>query len=310
MRRERFMAIDLALFSSLTTHWQRLGAWAPRTRRSTPFAWALVALISVVLAGCGDGGAARTNSSEPGETAATSEPVAAGSVTFSIAASTQDAVKEIASAFQEQTGTEVSINAASSSALANQIMSGAPVDLFLSANTKWADTVAETVPVAAHRLLLKNALVMIVPKGNPAEIHSPEDLKSEKVGHLALAGEKVPAGIYSRQALSKLGVLEALNESGKVATGHDVRVTLSHVERGEAEAGIVYSTDAALTDNVEVVYTFAPETHDAIEYPLLLLVNEEQNPAATKFFEFLASPEASATFERFGFGVVSDPEKT
>jgi molybdate transport system substrate-binding protein len=231
------------------------------------------------------------------------------SVTISVAASTQDAINEIVQLFEEQTGAKVHVNTASSSALANQIITGAPADLFLSANEKWADAVEQATPVAAQRLLLNNQLVMVVQKDNPHEITSPDDLLGDKVSHLALAGENVPAGIYARQALENMGIKEAIDRSEKIATGHNVRIALNYVERGEAEAGIIYATDAKLTDGVEIVYTFSPETHDPIAYPLLLLVSGDDNPMAGQLYEFLSSAEAAAVFERFGFAVAGDTKQ-
>ena len=278
--------------STIVTRSPASGIVPARRRRMISGAGAMLLGGCLVWAGCvGEGGSAEET------------------VTISIAASTQDAVKEIAEAFEANTGAKVFINAASSSALANQILSGAPADLYLSANAKWADAVQEEFPVESRRLLLKNRLVMIVPTGNPADVNSPEDLTTDRVRHIGLAGDEVPAGIYARQALESVGIKATIEEAGKVATGHNVRITLSHVERGEAEAGVVYATDAALSDGVEVAYTFAAETHDRIEYPLLLLASAADNAAAGRLFEFFSSPEAIATFEQFGFEVASDSEQ-
>jgi molybdate transport system substrate-binding protein len=130
-------------------------------------------------------------------------------------------------------------------------------------------------------------------------VQKPEDLASASVKHLALAGEKVPAGIYAGQALAKLDLLEKLTD--KIVRGEDVRTALVYVERGEAEAGIVYATDVAASSQTESVYEFDPETYDEIVYVLVLLKSAGQNGAARKFYDFLASPEAARSFEKFGF---------
>src|SRR6185369_14082380 len=132
------------------------------------------------------------------------------------------------------------------------------------------------------RPLLTNNLVLVVPKGNPGGVSKPEELTGEAVKHVALAGPAVPAGIYGRQSLKKLGLLETLEKRTKIVVGDDVRVTLTFVERGEAEAGIVYDTDARITDKVEVVHTFAPSTHDPIRYPLVLLKAGQEKEAARR----------------------------
>jgi molybdate transport system substrate-binding protein len=222
-----------------------------------------------------------------------------------IAASTKEAVEEIAGLYTKDTGVEVKIVAESSSRLATQIVNDAPADLFLSANDKWADFVKEKGYAHESRPLLANNLVLIVPKGNPAGISKPEDLIGASVKHVALAGSAVPAGIYARQALQKLGLLDALEKEKKIVAGEDVRVTLTFVERGEAEAGIVYDTDARITDKVEVVHTFASNTHDPIRYPLVLLKAGQEKDTARKFFEFMQSPRASEVFKKQGFTTLS-----
>src|SRR5262249_37009600 len=151
------------------------------------------------------------------------------------------------------------------------------------------------------RPLLTNDLVLIVPKGNPARVRKPADLTGESVKHVALAGKDVPAGIYGRQALKKLDLLDTLEKEKKIVAGDDVRVTLTYVERGEAEAGVVYDTDAKITDKVEVVHTFASATHDPIRYPLVLLKAGQKKESARKLFEFLQSSAAEKIFENHGF---------
>ncbi len=266
-----------------------------RKNSSSGFDLTVVVQVCIIgclsLAGCRERGDRSQASTE------------AGSVTISAAASTQDAVNEVAKLFEQRTGDTVLVNTASSSALANQIISGAPAALFLSANVRWADTVEQRIPTAARRLLLNNKLVMIVPRGNPQNVTSPQDLMEDKVARIALAGEKVPAGMYARQALETLGINDAIQKEQKIVTGHNVRIALSYVDRAEADAGIVYATDAQLSDGVETVYTFDAATHDPIEYPLLLLTRREDNDVASRLFDFLGSSEAAAIFERYGFKV-------
>src|SRR5262249_54132984 len=161
-----------------------------------------------------------------------------------VAASTKDAIQEIATLFGENTKTEVRIIADDSSKLAAQIVNGAPAHLFLSANEKWADFVADKGYEHERVPLLGNTLVIVVPKGNPGGVSRPEDLLRAEVKKIALAGPTVPAGIYARQALKHLKLWEPLERSQKVVGGENVRFTLSFVERAEADAGIVYGTDA------------------------------------------------------------------
>jgi molybdate transport system substrate-binding protein len=216
-----------------------------------------------------------------------------------VAASTRDAVREAATLFEKDGGAPVTLNADDSSKLAMQISQGAPADLFLSANIRWADAVKEKGLAEDSTLLLGNALVLIVPKGNPAHVTGPAELTGAAVTHLAVAGPTVPAGIYAREALTKLKLWAALEP--KAVIGENVRTTLAYVERGEAEAGIVYSTDAKISDRVEVVHTFADATHEPIRYALVLLRASRDRPAARRFYEFLQSPRAADVFRKYGF---------
>jgi molybdate transport system substrate-binding protein len=215
------------------------------------------------------------------------------------AASTRDALQEAARQFTRDTAVEVKISGDDSSKLAQQIVNGAPADLFLSANEKWADFVKDKGHAQASKKLLGNALVIVTPKGNPAGVTQPDDLRKPAVKKIAVAGPTVPAGLYARQALKHHRLWEALDSAGKIVSGENVRVTLSYVERGECEAGVVYSTDARITDQAASVHTFDPASHDPIVYPLLLLRTD--NPAAGKLYDYLQSPPAQAVFRKHGF---------
>jgi molybdate transport system substrate-binding protein len=248
----------------------------------------IVLLTLLVAAGCG--GTAPPNNGATGDR-----------VVLLAAASTADAVEEAARRFRAETGIEVTISTGASNLLANQIIAGAPADVFLSASQKWADVIQEKGLAETSRPLLTNRLVLIVPQGNPDEVTMPSDLKSPRVLKLALAGENVPAGMYADQALRSLGLLDELTEKNKIARGQDVRVALSYVERGEASAGIVYATDAKLSTCVEVVFTFPRETHEEVVYPAVLVKRASQNASARRFFDYLCGDDAAAVFDRHGF---------
>jgi molybdate transport system substrate-binding protein len=231
-------------------------------------------------------------------------PQASGPVIAFVAASTKDAVQEIASAFKSEKKVEVKLNADDSSKLATQIVQEAPAQLFLSANEKWADFVQDKGFARETALLLGNALVIVTPKGNPAGIQGADDLTKASLKRLAIAGPTVPAGIYARQALKSLKVWDALETHKRIVAGENVRMTLTYVERGEVEAGIVYATDAKISDKVDLVYTFPSETHDPIRYPLVLLKAADASPSARAFFDYLQSPKAKEVFARHGFSVL------
>lgn len=219
----------------------------------------------------------------------------------SAAASTKEVVEQLAAAFSKETQVEVKINPGPSNALANQILAGAPADLFLSANAAWAAEVEQGGLAEASVRLLTNELVIIVPQANPGGVHEPADLLKESVKKVALAGEKVPAGMYADQALTKLDLLQPLTDAGKIVRGADVRSALAYVENGEAEAGIVYSTDVRVATGVTQAYEFDPQLHDEIVYVLVLLKRGRENPAAREFYNFLQSPAADEIYTQFGF---------
>jgi molybdate transport system substrate-binding protein len=252
-----------------------------------------VAVLLVPLAGCG-GHPEGTDHANP----------ASDRVVAFVAASTKDAVQSIADAFTKEKGVTVIINADDSSKLATQIAQDAPAHVFLSANEKWADFVKDKGYVEEVKPLLGNDLVIVVPKGNPGAVKRPEDLAKAEVKRIAIAGPTVPAGIYARQALKKLDLWEALESAKKILPGENVRVALMFVERGEAEAGVVYGSDARITNKVEQVFAFDPSLHDPIRYPLALLKNGRDTSHARAFYNYLQSPPAAAVFKKHGFTVL------
>jgi molybdate transport system substrate-binding protein len=217
------------------------------------------------------------------------------------AASTKDAAEALAASFEKQSGVRVLVSAGPSNALATQISSGAPADLFLSANEKWSQYVKEQGLSDEVTPLLTNDLVLIVPRDNPGEIRTAADLLGPRVKRVALAGENVPAGIYAEQALRAMKLYEPLVERNRFVRGQDVRITLSYVARGEAEAGVVYDTDARIDSAVQVVDKFDPKFYDRIVYPLVLVKRERTNPAARTLYEYLCSTDAAIVFEQHGF---------
>ncbi|MGI9455078.1 MAG: molybdate ABC transporter substrate-binding protein [Aeoliella sp.] len=258
---------------------------------------AAMALTAIALSGCG----AFRLGFDPASSGIAERD--ADTVYISVAASTQGAIREIVDEFEQHTGIKVHINAGSSSGLASQIQFGAPADIFLSANEKWATTVEQDGLALQRCRLLTNRLVLIVPKGNPGGVKTPQDLLAEGVQKIALAGETVPAGIYAEQALKTLSLYENLSEQKKIVRGQDVRIALSYVEQREAEAGLVYQTDASISSRVETVATLEQESHDKIIYSLVFLKHGKHNPAARELYEYLSSDARADLFLAHGFQV-------
>lgn len=225
------------------------------------------------------------------------------SILFFAAASTQDAVREISSRFEAESEVRVTLNFAASSTLAQQILAGAGGDLFLSANVHWVREVVTEGLASRRRDLLGNRLVVIAPPGSGLQLRKPSDLLDPKIARLSLADPGgVPAGIYARDALRRLDLWQPLQS--KVVRGSDVRQALFFVERGEAEAGIVYATDLRISEAVQPLLELDTASNRPIVYPLLLL--KSSGEAGGRFFEYLCSPESGEVFRRFGFSVLPD----
>jgi molybdate transport system substrate-binding protein len=222
-------------------------------------------------------------------------------VTVFAAASTKEAIEQVAKEFQGDNGTPVEVLPGPSSGLAKQIEQGAAADLFLSADQASADYLAAKHLVSERRNFLTNQLVVVVPTTSDVGVQALPDLADPRLRRLALAEPKVPAGEYARQALRKAGVWDKVES--RVVGGIDVRSTLQFVAHGEAEAGLVYRTDALGRSSVRVAVQIDPGLHDPIRYPLVLLRREPIKQAARRFYNYLGSEKTARVFERAGFGV-------
>lgn len=225
------------------------------------------------------------------------------------AASTKDALQEMADVLRKSTAEDlqIEISTGPSHALAQQILSGAPADIYVSANRRWADKVAEANLAEQTVDWLGNALVLVVPMNSTVKINRLEDLTSPEVRRIAVAGPNVPAGIYAEEALKYYHLWDTLSSQDVLVRGHDVRSTLAYAERGEVDAAVVYATDAMLTGNVRVVARFAPASHEPIVYPLVRIKSPAENRAADQVFQFLQSPEARQIAEKYGFVPLEKP---
>jgi len=222
-------------------------------------------------------------------------------VTVYTAASTTDALNEIGAHYQEATGVQVVYSFAASSALAKQIEQGAPAEVFISADQRWMDYLADKNLIIndSRRDLLTNVLVLIAPKGQgfAVKMEKDFDLAGAFAGKWCTCDLSVPAGRYAKQALTALGWWEAL--APRLVGTQDVRSALAFVERGECAAGIVYETDAKASKQVEIVGIFPATSHEPIVYPVALV--KGAGKAARDFLDFLFTPAAAAVFKRYGF---------
>ncbi len=228
-------------------------------------------------------------------------------LTVFAAASLTDAMKDIAKQWTQAGHPPLQMSFASSSTLAQQIAQGAPANVFASADEKWMDFLAQKNLIVAdtRKDLLGNDLVLVVPTDKPLHVTIGPGFDLLKLlgpnGRLSVGDPAhVPAGIYAEQALKKLGWWDSV--SPRLASAEDVRAALLLVERGEAPAGIVYGTDAAVSKAVMVAGTFPASSHDPVSYPFAL-VKAGDTPDARALLKFLAGPQARAVFVQRGFKV-------
>ncbi len=220
-----------------------------------------------------------------------------GELLVSAAASLTDAFAEMESAFEEANpGLDVVLNLGSSSALREQILEGAPADVFASANTSNMDQVAEAGEISGEaEIFVTNSLQIAVPIGNPAEVTGVEDFAREEL-LIGLCAEGVPCGDFGRQALAKAGVIPSVDTNEP-----DVRALLTKIEAGELDAGITYVTDVLSASGSVEGLEIPAEVNIVAEYPIATLAGAPNPDAAAAWVEFVLSEEGQAILTRYGF---------
>jgi molybdate transport system substrate-binding protein len=229
-------------------------------------------------------------------------------LTVFAAASMKNALDDVNAAYARATGIKVVSSYAASSALAKQIEGGAPADVFVSADLKWMDYLADKKAIKADTRvnLLGNTLVLIAPKdskiGNVTIGQGFDLAKLAGDGRIATGDVKaVPVGLYAKAALEKLGSWAAAEP--KFAMTDNVRAALLLVSRGEAALGIVYATDAKVDPGVRIIGTFPEGSHQPVIYPVAATATAK--PGAAGYFAFLRGKSARDIFERYGFTVLA-----
>jgi molybdate transport system substrate-binding protein len=228
-------------------------------------------------------------------------------VTLFLAASLTDAMKDVSAKWVEAGHPALRMSFGSSSTLARQIEQGAPANIFASADEKWMDYLADKKLIAegTRNSLLSNELVLVVGADKPQHVTLAKGF--DLAGLLGATGRlatgdpaHVPVGIYAEQALKKLGMWDSI--APRLARTEDVRAALLLVERGEAPAGIVYATDAAVSKSVMIAGVFPADSHDPVSYPFAVTKSGD-TPEARAVLQFLTGPAARAVFVQRGFKV-------
>jgi molybdate transport system substrate-binding protein len=231
-------------------------------------------------------------------------PASAQPLTVSAASSVADVVSEAGKAWAASGGVGVQVNAGGSNILARQIAAGATVDVFVSADRPQMDVAERSgrLVTGSMRDLLSNTLVVVVPPGTPSSGFRARDLAAARIARVALGNpESVPAGVYARQWLERIGLWPAV--SPKVVPMLSVRAALAAVRAGRVDAGVVFATDVRTAPDVPVAYAVPAGDAPPIRYPVAAVRGPRAADAAS-FIAFLFSPPARALFERAGFTVV------
>jgi molybdate transport system substrate-binding protein len=242
---------------------------------------------------------------------------ASKTVTVFAAASMTESLNEIAGLYKKAApDVEIVYNFDSSGTLKTQIQQGADCDIFISAGQRQMNQLDITTDpsVNTEKLdfvapgtrfdIVSNRVVLIVPKGkNTSGIGDFKDAATDKVSLIALGNADVPVGQYAQEIYTSLGLWDQLNSSGKISFASNVKEVLTQVAEGAVSCGVVYSTDAATSDRVEIASDAPQGSHAPITYPAAIMKGAADPAASAAFIDFLKGGEASEVFKRIGFSI-------
>lgn len=225
------------------------------------------------------------------------------SLTISAAISLKDSLEEIKQLYpRSQSNITLTYNFGASGALQQQIEQGAPVDVFVSAAVKQMDTLQSKglLLEGTRKNLLGNQVVLVVPATSSASLSNFKGLTGSAFKKIAIGEPRsVPAGQYAEEVFKSVGILEQIRP--KLVFGNNVRQVLTFVESGNAEAGVVYTTDARTSSKVKVAVTAPANSHSPIIYPVAVIKSSKNQAAARAFVQFLSTSQAKAVFTKYGF---------
>lgn len=229
-------------------------------------------------------------------------------ITVSAAVSLTDALTAIGNDYATAGRGTVRFNFGASNVLARQIVSGAPVDVFISADEAQMDTVAQAGMVLEGTRVdvLSNQLAVVVPSDRPRTFRSIRDIGDTAIKRIAIGDPAaVPAGVYAKQYLEREGLWPAVEP--RLVPAGSVRAALAAVESGAADAAIVYRTDARTALRATVAWVVPVAAGPRIVYPAAVMKGSHNVPEARRFVDYLRGPDAARTFERLGFTVIHQP---
>lgn len=266
----------------------------------------LVTVFVLLTVACGQ--------SSQSSSAASSQPISAAvstvdsskdikniELTIAAAASLKDAMEELKTLYTaDNKNVKITYTFAASGTLQQQIEQGANIDIFFSAATKQMDALKTKGLIIddTDKNFLQNEVVLVVPKDS--SVSDFKDLATDKVKKIGLGEPKsVPAGQYGEEVLTNLKLLGSVKP--KAVYGNDVKEVLKWVETGNADAGIVYATDALISDKVKVAAKAPDGSHKPINYPAAVIKDSKNQDAAKDFINFIYSDKAKPVFEKYGF---------
>ncbi|AOV08178.1 molybdate ABC transporter substrate-binding protein [Sporosarcina ureilytica] len=223
-------------------------------------------------------------------------------LTISAATSLTDALQEIKTIYEKDNSVQLTFNLGGSGSLAQQIQRGAPVDIFISANENWMDTLIQNDLIIEQSLatITGNRLVLIAQNDSKLHFPSVNQIIPEEVDQIAIGNpESVPAGKYTQEVLQTVNLWDDLEN--KLILGKDVRQVLTYVETGNVDIGFVYESDALSSDQISILATVPENSHDKITYPGAILASSKHEQEAQDFLTFLTSEQAQQVFEKYGF---------
>ena len=269
----------------------------------------LLVIAVLVLTGCGSSPVATPGA----DTTTTAQPAKSIDLTVFAAASLSDAFMEVGQAFEAtHPGIHVIFNLSGSQNLRTQLEQGAQADVFASANRKEMDAVvaAGLATPDAARTFVTNQLVVVLPSGNPGAVQTLQDLARPDL-KLVLADEAVPAGRYAREVLDRLNANYGARFRDDVLTNvvsneDNVKQVLAKVQLGEADAGIVYASDALAASEL-ITIAIPAQANVVAEYPIAALAGAPSPAVAAEFVDFVLSPEGQSILRKWGFTPVASP---
>lgn len=248
-------------------------------------------MIAFLLAGCGGAPTPQVPAQQKVE------------LNISAAHALKDALTEIQKEYEAKNlGVRLIFNFGASGVLQSQIEQGAPADLFLSAAAKQMDELEQKklISTATRRNLFSDELVLIVPKNSALGLMNFKDLTKIEVKKFGMGiPETVPAGMYGVEVMKALGIWDDVKD--KAVQAKDIGTVLTYVETENVEAGIVFSTVAATSSKVKIIASAPAGTHQPIVFPGAVVTSSKQPSAAADFLNYLASPDGTKIFLKYGF---------